>query len=430
MLNLSPAGPPLWTHAGPGPRLYTTTGQRGTQLKIRFNLQPTNYTEPMFILLGTDLPQSRRPVVTEALIVLMMLAYLAVLLLGATDRAAAEALIDQLALSANDFQWWQVITYQFTHDNPFMGGTEHPLLRLAHLGFNLMGLWVFGSAIEGRMGRVGFACFVLLGGIVAGLAHIATSPAPVIGASGAVCSLVGGFIVLFPRCRIRVLVIFFLITFWMAPAMLIIALWVALDLIGWVGLSDAGTAYAAHLGGYAWGAATALALLPTPAIKRDGTDAVALLKHRHRRRVMALAITGPRPKTLQHEAIIDPASAFLAAVRSRIARGQLEQAARHWCREAGNFEDAVLPERDQLALANQLQAMNKRYDAADAYRRYLAKYASAPSANEVRLLLGLLLVRFLERGQEAISLLEHARDAATSDQRRALANTLLQEATQ
>lgn len=383
----------------------------------------------MFILLGTDLPHSRRPVVTEALIMLMMLAYLVVLVIGANDREAAARLIDQLALSANDFHWWQVITYQFTHDNPFLGGAEHPLLRLAHLGFNLMGLWVFGSAIEGRMGRVGFACFVLLGGIVAGLAHIATSPAPVIGASGAVCGLVGGFIMLFPRCRIRVLVIFFLITFWMAPAMLIIALWVALDLIGWVGLSDAGTAYAAHLGGYVWGAATTLALLPTPAMKRDGTDVVAVLKHRNRRRVMSQVANAPRSKTLPREAAVDPPLAFLAAVRSRIAQGQLEQAADHWCREAGSYEDAVLPERDQLAIANQLQAMNKRDDAADAYRRYLGKYAAAPSANEVRLLLGLLLVRFLGKEQEAIPLLEHARDAATSEQRRVLANTLLGEAT-
>jgi membrane associated rhomboid family serine protease len=399
----------------------------GTPRPNSFNHGLSNYTEPMFILLGTNLAHGRRPIVTEALIVLMMLAYLAVLILGSNDPEAAARLIDQLALSANDFHWWQVITYQFTHDNPFMGGTEHPLLRLAHLGFNLMGLWVFGSAIEGRMGRVGFACFVLLGGIFAGLAHIATSPAPVIGASGAVCALVGGFIVMFPRCRIRVLVIFFLITIWMAPAMLIIALWVALDLIGWVGLSDAGTAYAAHLGGYAWGMAAAIALLPTPAIRRDGTDAIALLKHRHRRRIMSQVVTGPRPKKLPREALVDPASAFLAAVRSRIARGQLEQAAYHWCREAGSFEDAVLPERDQLALANQLQTMNKKSDAADAYRRYLAQYAAAPSANEVRLLLGLLLVRFLEKGQEAIPLLEHARDAATSEQRRLLADTLLAE---
>jgi hypothetical protein len=71
--------------------------------------------------------------------------------------------------------------------------------------------------------------------------------------------------------------------------------------------------------------------------------------------------------------------------------------------------------------------MNKKSDAADAYRRYLAQYAAAPSANEVRLLLGLLLVRFLEKGQEAIPLLEHARDAATSEQRRSLADTLLAE---
>ena len=382
----------------------------------------------MFILLGTDLPRGRRPVVTETLIVLMMLAYLAVLVVGMLDREAAERLIAGLALSADDFRWWQVITYQFTHDNPLMGGTTHPLWRLLHLGFNMMGLWVFGSAIEGRMGRMGFGVFVLMGGVVAGLAHIATSPAPVIGASGAVCSLVGGFLVLFPRCRIRVLVIFFLITFWMAPAMLIIALWVALDLIGWVGLGDGGTAYAAHIGGYLWGLGTALALLPTPVFQRDGTDLVAVLKHRHRRQVLTQVTTGPRPAKLPPEATVDPPAAFVSAVRTRIMGGNLDAAASMWCRMAKEYEHAVLPEKDQLMLANHLQATGRRLEAADAYRRYLKRYSKSPSAGEVRLLLGLLLVRFLGQGAEAIPLLEQARRDATNDQRRSLADALLGEA--
>lgn len=382
----------------------------------------------MFILLGTDLPRDRRPVVTETLIVLMMLAYLAVLIVGAVDREAAERLIAGLALSAGDFHWWQVITYQFTHDNPLMGGTEHPLWRLLHLGFNMMGLWVFGSAIEGRMGRIGFAIFVLMGGIVAGLAHIATAPNPVIGASGAVCALVGGFLVCFPRCRIRVLVIFFLITFWMAPATLIIALWVALDLIGWVGLGDSGTAYAAHIGGYLWGFGTALALLPTPAFKRDGTDLVAVLQHRHRRQVLSQVTTAPRPSKPPPEATVDPAAAFVSAVRGRIMQGNLDAATSMWCRMCDEFDTAVLPEKNQLMLANHLQATGKRYEAADAYRRYLERYSKSPSAGEVRLLLGLLLVRFLGQGTEAIPLLEQAKRDATTDQRRSLADSLLGEA--
>ncbi|MDP6157620.1 MAG: rhomboid family intramembrane serine protease [Phycisphaerales bacterium] len=382
----------------------------------------------MFILLGTDLPRDRRPVVTETLIVLMMLAYLAVLVVGALDQQAAERLISGLALSARDFHWWQVITYQFTHDNPLMGGTEHPLWRLLHLGFNMMGLWVFGSAIESRMGRVGFAIFVLMGGIVAGLAHIATSQNPVIGASGAVCALVGGFLILFPRCRIRVLVIFFLITFWMAPALLIISIWVALDLIGWVGLGDSGTAYAAHIGGYLWGLGTALALLPTPVFKRDGTDAVALLKHRHRRQVLSQVTAGPRPATAPREATVEPAAAFVSAVRGHIAQGNLDSATSLWCRLATEHEAAVLPEKDQLTLANHLQATGKRFESADAYRRYLERYSKSPSAGEVRLLLGLLLVRFLGQGAEAIPLLEQAKRDATTDQRRSLAESLLGEA--
>ncbi|MDP6986760.1 MAG: rhomboid family intramembrane serine protease [Phycisphaerales bacterium] len=383
----------------------------------------------MFILLGTDLPRTRRPVVTETLIVLMMLAYLAVLVVGALDRDAAERLIDGLALSARDFHWWQVVTYQFTHDNPLIGGTEHPLWRLLHLGFNMMGLWVFGSAIEGRMGRIGFAIFVLMGGVVAGLAHIATSPNPVIGASGAVCALVGGFLMLFPQCRIRVLVVFFLITFWMAPATLIIALWVALDLIGWVGLGDSGTAYAAHIGGYLWGVGTVLALLPTPVFNRDGSDAVALLKHRRRRHVLAHAVSKPPTGTPPPEATIDPSAAFVSAVRGRLSQGNIDAAASMWCRLATDYEGAVLPEKDQLMLANHLHTTGRRYEAADAYRRYLERYGKSPSAGEVRLLLGLLLVRFLGRGAEAIPLLEQAKRDAATTQRKSLAETLLSEAT-
>jgi len=382
----------------------------------------------MFILLGTDLPRGRRPVVTEAIIVLMLLAYLAVLVVGMLDREAAERLISDLALSAGDFHWWQVITYQFAHDNPLMGGTDHPLWRLLHLGFNMMGLWVFGSAIEAKMGRIGFAIFVLMGGIVAGLAHIATSPAPVIGASGAVCALVGGFLVLFPQCRIRVLVIFFLITFWMAPATLIIAFWIALDLIGWVGLSDSGTAYAAHIGGYLWGLGTALALLPTPVFQRDGGDVVAVLKHRQRRKTLTKVTTGSRPAKVPREAIVDSAAAFVSMVRGRLAAGNLDAAAAMWCQSATEHERAVLPEKDQLMLANHLQATGKRIEAADAYQRYLEQYSKSPSAGEVRLLLGLLLVRFLGRGAEAIPLLEQAKRDATTDQRRTLAESLLGEA--
>lgn len=377
----------------------------------------------MFILLGTDTRSGRRPIVTEALIILTMAAYLLVLAIGAFDADAARTLVDACALSNGNFEIWQLLTYQFAHDNPFAGEGGHAIWRLAHLGFNMMGLWVFGAALEDRMRPAAFLVFYLMGGVVAGLAHMGASEAPVIGASGSVCALVTGFFVVFPRSRVRVLVIFILITIWMAPAVFIVSLWIALDLLGWVGLGDSGTAYAAHLGGYVWGAGTCLALLPTPVIRRDGSDALSLMRQRQRRAQFARTVTHvPTGRT-----VAAAPKGFTEALTSRIRRGDLAGAARRFSDESDDHPDAVLSEPDQLLLANHLQATGDRAAAAEAYRRYLAHYAQTNEADEVRVLLALLLIRFLDRADEARPLLEKAREAVTS--RRALVDQLLSEAT-
>ena len=75
-----------------------------------------------------------------------------------------------------DFRPWQLVTYQFLHD-PW---------SVFHLGFNMLFLWVFGSAVEDRMSRPSYLAFYLMGGVVAGLGHMMTSASPVIGASGSV----------------------------------------------------------------------------------------------------------------------------------------------------------------------------------------------------------------------------------------------------
>ena len=381
----------------------------------------------MFILLGTDLQRRRRPVVTETLIVLMMIAYLAVLVVGSISEERGLEAIQMMELSSADFHWWQLITYQFAHDNPLLPGDEHPLLRLLHLGLNLMCLWVFGAAVEDKMRRSSFAVFAILGGMVAGAAHAISTPVPVIGASGMVGALAGAFLVLAPRCHVRVLVIFILIRIWMVPALWIIAFWVIMDLAGWAGLRGSNVAYVAHLGGYAWGIALALLLLCTPVITRDQGDAIYIIRQWRRRKAHRDVVMSTPSATNKPERTLQPQ--FIGEVRGAIRRGDMDAAASHWKLGANAYPDAALPAADQLAIANHLQATGDRAAAADAYRRYLARHGEASGADEVRLLLALLLVRSLDAAAEAVPLLEQAISDGLDGRRHDLAEALLREAT-
>jgi len=382
----------------------------------------------MFLLLGTDLDGRRRPAMTELLVVLMMAAYLLVLVMGAIDQEAATRFVSAMALSSRDMHWWQVFSYQFAHDNPLLGGTEHPLWRLLHLGGNLMCLWVFGAAVESRMGRGSFLIFALMGGAVAGLLHAASSSAPVIGASGMVGALAGAFLVIAPMCRVKILFIFILIRVWWIRALWVVGIWVVMDLAGWAGLTDGNTAYVAHLGGYAWGGATAIILMFTPAIRRTDQDLLSVLRQRRRRTEWNRTVTATPSQRKAASRRHAPAS-FLAPLRAAVAAQDAATAADIWKANAASASEATLSEKGQLALANLLQSGGYREEAASAYQRYLDRWSRTPQSSEVRLLLSLLLVRSLGRPDQAVPLLTAALGESLDDSRRSLAETLLREAT-
>ena len=80
-----------------------------------------------------------------------------------------------------------------------------------HILGNMVYLWAFGPEIEDTMGRLPYLVFYLIGGLVAMLAQIAVQPhstVPNLGASGAIAAVMGGFLVTFPRDRIRALLFF------------------------------------------------------------------------------------------------------------------------------------------------------------------------------------------------------------------------------
>ena len=141
---------------------------------------------------------------------------------------------------------------------------------LLHIGGNMLFLWVFGNNIEDRLGRFRFVVFYLLCGLAATYAQSFVSPSsgiPQIGASGAIAGVLGAYIVLYPRARVRTLVFFFLIFFLDLPAYVLLGIWFALQLLQGVGPAQAGggVAYMAHVGGFIAGMLLLLIFRPRPA---------------------------------------------------------------------------------------------------------------------------------------------------------------------
>jgi membrane associated rhomboid family serine protease len=130
-----------------------------------------------------------------------------------------------------------------------------------HLAGNMLYLWIFGDNVEDRLGHARFLIFYLGCGLAAVLAHALFnlgSRTPLVGASGAIAGVLGAYLYLFPRARVRVLVlIVVVVTRVMVPAWLLLGLWFVLQVVNGlpgVGAREVGgTAYLAHIGGFAVG---------------------------------------------------------------------------------------------------------------------------------------------------------------------------------
>ena len=135
-----------------------------------------------------------------------------------------------------------------------------------HIIFNMLFLWIFGNNVEDSMGRVRYVAFYLLGGAAAAGAQIAVDPnstAPLVGASGAIAAVLGGYALLYPFARVLTLFFAFFIFILEIPALVLLGLWIFLQFLPAVGQvaspelgGDGGVAYFAHIGGFLFGLAT------------------------------------------------------------------------------------------------------------------------------------------------------------------------------
>jgi membrane associated rhomboid family serine protease len=192
---------------------------------------------------------ARIPVVTILIILVNAFVFVRELMGG-------EAFVTQWAAVPVDVisghHWVTILTAMFMHAS------------WSHIIGNMIFLWAFGPEMEDAMGRWRYLVFYLVGGFVAMLAQIAASPhstVPNLGASGAIAAVMGGFLVTYPRDRIRsILVIFIFVKVTSIPAALLIGFWFLTQLVNAGQVAQAqsgGVAYLAHIGGFIFGAVTA-----------------------------------------------------------------------------------------------------------------------------------------------------------------------------
>jgi membrane associated rhomboid family serine protease len=133
-----------------------------------------------------------------------------------------------------------------------------------HIAGNMLYLFIFGAAVEGRLGAGRYLGFYFAAGLAAAVATVVMAPAsrvPVIGASGAIAGVLGAYFVMYPRGKIlTILPLFVFIRVIEIPAVIFLMLWFAVQL--WAGLEEGaqaaiggGVAWWAHVGGFLFGMA-------------------------------------------------------------------------------------------------------------------------------------------------------------------------------
>ena len=169
------------------------------------------------------------------------------------------------------FRTWAVIPTEYaaatdappTHPGPFWITLLTSMFMHGgwmHLFGNMLFLWIFGDNVEEAAGHARYLAFYLLCGVLAGLAQIGIDTdgtLPSLGASGAISGVLGGYMVLFPRNRVRVLMLRSIVYM---PAIAVIGMWGLLQFVNGMGQLAAteetgGVAYAAHVGGFVAGLA-------------------------------------------------------------------------------------------------------------------------------------------------------------------------------
>lgn len=202
-------------------------------------------------------PTRRAPVVTWALIATLVSVWL-YQVLGGRDVIGAFGIVPAELVERGGLpEYGRLVTSMFVHAG------------WLHLLGNTWFLHVFGDNVEDELGRGPFLAFYLASGLGAAATHVAIDPAsplPMVGASGAIAGVLGGYVVLHPRARVIALVLVF---FAEVPAWIFVVVWFGLQLAHAVSSlgsdpSTGGVAFFAHVGGFVTGLLMMLLLRGRP----------------------------------------------------------------------------------------------------------------------------------------------------------------------
>lgn len=217
-------------------------------------------------------PSERTPFVTWALIAINIVIFLAYYPASGGEERLLIPVYGTWGLQpaevTNGMEYHTIFTSMFLHAGWF------------HLAGNMLFLWIFGDNLEDLLGHVGFLLFYLASGAAAALGQVMAdtdSVVPMVGASGAIAGVMGGYLLMFPRARIDVLVIIFIIfKIFPMPAWLMLGIWFALQLVNGLAMDVAGggVAYWAHAGGFVAGV-----VLMLPAFLKRGGPAWWRMTH-------------------------------------------------------------------------------------------------------------------------------------------------------
>jgi membrane associated rhomboid family serine protease len=230
------------------------------------------------IPISDENPAIRAPYVNWAVIGICIAVYLFQLTLGDADGTAfiyrygviPDALLHGRGINAPFVSWppLTLITSMFMH-----GG-------LLHLAGNMLYLWIFGNNVEDALGHVRYAVFYLLCGMGAALGHALVEPnstIPMLGASGAISGVLAGYVLIFPRARITVIIPLGILLYpFKISAVFVVGFWFVLQLaaawlpylLGNADPNQPGIAFWAHVGGFVAGLALAPFLSRLPLFGR------------------------------------------------------------------------------------------------------------------------------------------------------------------
>ncbi|ARN57327.1 rhomboid family intramembrane serine protease [Sedimentisphaera salicampi] len=385
----------------------------------------------MFIPIKTDVRITKPPLMNYFLIAVCIAVFLATyspVEVKYGYKTFVEPLkpwADTFVLHSDQPKVWQFITYAFLHSN------------IVHIAGNMFFLFLFGNKINDRLGHIGYLCFFISGAIFAALGYSYLHETAMLGASGAVAAVTGAYLILYPRSNITLMgwLVFFY-TFPIPAFWFIIVKMVLIDNVIPANYVNSKVAYDAHLSGYAFGVVITGLMLITRLLKSEGIDFHYMIKRWKRGRALKNSVQYQMQASKGMPAA-EQVSGNTAGDKSGlnekeqqicklVAVGKIKDAADQYV-SLMNRENTVLPEREQLDIANNLMGRGKAEQAEKAYKIFKANYPSYEYIEHIELMLGLLYSRYLNEPENAAKQLEKAYKKLTEPEQKKMCGNELKK---